>query len=82
MEKKKASELEDQEVGAGYVYWSSMYEDLLEMVVEYLGEVEHAGIKPSAGEVSSSVVEDVGEFVDTRKRMLRKDFLEYWNENV
>ena len=75
--KKKAEELEVQDVGAGYVYWSEMYEDLLEMVTEYLGETEHQGISPSAGEVSSDAVEDVEEFEDRRKEILRNDFVEY-----
>lgn len=78
MEKIKAEELETQDVGAGYTSWSDMYEDLIEMVTEYLGETEHNGIKPSAREVSSDTVEDVYSFVKMRKRILRRDFLEYW----
>lgn len=78
MEKKKAEELETQDVGAGYTSWSDMYEDLLEMVTEYLGETEHNGIEPHAGEVSSDTVEDAEEFTIARTRALRRDFLEYW----
>ena len=77
--KKDAKNLESKNVGAGYVNWSQMYEDLLEMVTEYLGETEHSGIEPHAGEVSSDTVVNVEEFTKIRKQVLRRDFLEYWD---
>lgn len=61
-----------------YVYNSQLWEDLFEMVAEYLGESEHAGEEVSMVELSSDTVEDMTAWTEKRKALLRADFLTYW----
>ena len=59
-----------------YVYVTDAFKDLMDCVIEYLGETEHhSGTAP---EISARVVGDVAEFRERRKYELLVDFIEYW----
>jgi hypothetical protein len=79
MSQKKKRALEQVDYHAMYVYNSDIWDDLYELISEFMGENEHAGNKASAGEVSGDVIENVPDWIDRRKMLLRADFLAYWS---
>jgi len=62
-----------------YVYQSNVTRDLIECVMEYVGECEHASEIANCPEVSSYVIEDVKLWNELRKEKLIRDFIEYWD---
>ena len=80
VEKKKVTDLSNP--FDGYVYWSNMYDDLMDMVTEFLGECEHSGEEPRAGEISKDTVDDMKAWNEKRKRLLVETFIAYWKEGA
>lgn len=60
-----------------YTYHSTMYEDLIDEVIEYLGEMEHQTGGAQMGELSQDTVVDLKAWVESRKIMLAIDFAYY-----
>jgi len=82
--KKKRLEI-GEDAAQLYVYNTTMYEDLIDMVMEYMGESEHQGFVASAGEVSKDTIPEgmtMEEFTNKRKELLRKDFVTYWDSEL
>ncbi len=60
-----------------YVYQMDTYLDLLDMMLEYLGECEHAGEIAECKEISLDTVDNIGTWKKRRKALLIMDFAEY-----
>jgi len=58
-----------------YVYQSDVIRDLMNVVLEFVGESEHHGIRASAAEVTANTPD-----VKNRKRYLLEDFLSFLHE--
>jgi len=72
----KAQQMLEESVLGCYVYVTDAFKDLMDFVIEYLGETEHHF--DTAPEISARVVGDVAEFRERRKYELLVDFIEYW----
>ena len=60
-----------------YVYQKQVYQDLIEVVLEYLGECEHLGDVAMMKELSRDTVDDVEAWREKRKELLLRDFVAY-----
>lgn len=68
----------------GYVYAADAWKDLMtfvtDMVTEFFGENEHAGVDfATCGEISSDAIEDINAWCNKRKELLIKDFKLYFD---
>lgn len=63
-----------------YVYQTSVLEDLLSYVTEFLGECEHMSEVANCKEISTDTVTDMEAFREKRKELLLKDFFTYYQE--
>lgn len=78
--KKKIASLLHGNWHRGYVYQADVYQDLMDMVIEFLGECEHHGKVASCDEVSADTIEDLDTWVKKRKELLIRDFYVYCGE--
>jgi len=80
MEKRNAEK--EQNWSEMYVYQSDATQDLMDVVLEYIGECEHDGEVANSGELSSDTVEDMALWNTTRRNLLLEDFCLYAKEVV
>jgi len=72
----KEMETKDEEMNL-YSYTADMYQDLFDMITEYMGEAEHISednVRIKVSDLPSSVEA----MKELRKKLLRKDFIAYW----
>ena len=61
-----------------YVYEADVVNDLFVLVSEYIGECEHSDAIANCGEISADVIEDTKEWHERRRKLLWKDFMQYY----